>query len=345
MRNVLIIGPDFYHYNTSLKEAFERLGVAARVVSYDERLIKDLLLRNYYRVLRLAGKDAERIYEDTLNMRILDTYHEFQPELVLVIKGTRIDRETLEAMKASRLVLWMMDSILRIPQALKNVDVFDAVFLFEKDDVAALAERGITGHYLPLGYDETIYHPLDKEVSLKEKDIDIAFVGDIYEAREILLERLIHDFNGKRIRIYGRYLGLDRPKRFVKYLLQGRHRHFMNREVSPEEVNRIYQKSRIVLNMHHDQNRYSCNPRTFEILGSGALQVVDRKDFLVENLADGLVMYEDFGDLRKKVEDILKDPSRYEGIRKNGHAYAIQHHTFKARVGQILEVLEKENKV
>lgn len=339
MQRVLIIGPDFYHYNTSLKDAFEAMGMTARIVSYDERLIKDVLLRNYYRLLRLAGKDAERIYENRLNRRILETYRAFQPELVLVIKGTRIDRETLEAMKGSRLVLWMMDSILRIPQAMKNVDVFDAVFLFEKDDGEALAQRGITGHYLPLGYDESIYHPLEKETGLKEKDIDITFVGDIYEAREVLLERLIQDFKGRRLRFYGRYLGLDRPKRFIPYIFKGRRRIFMNREVSPDEVNRIYQRSRIVLNMHHDQNRYSCNPRTFEILGSGALQVVDRKDFLVENLADGLVMYKDYEDLRKKVGDILKDPSRYEDIRRIGHASAVEFHTFKARVERILEVL------
>lgn len=339
MQNVLIIGPDFYHYNTSLKEAFETMGMTARVVSYDERLIKDIFLRNYYRILRLLGKDAERIYEDRLNRRILETYHELKPELVLVIKGTRIDRVTLKAMKGSRLVLWMMDSILRIPQALENADVFDAVFLFEKDDVDALAGRGITGHYLPLGYDESIYHPLEKEMSLMAKEIDITFVGDVYEAREVLVERLIQDFRGKKIRIYGRYLGLDRPKRYGKYLFQGRHRHFMNREVSPEEVNRIYQKSRIVLNMHHDQNRYSCNPRTFEILGSGALQVVDRKDFLVENLADGLVMYEDYEDLRKKVGEILKDPLKYEEIRRRGQSRAVESHTIRARVIRILEVL------
>ena len=160
-----------------------------------------------------------------------------------------------------------------------------------------------------------------------------------YPERQVILDRLLADFPGRRFRFVGRYVRYREPRTWLKYVerkLDGpARRAYWNGEVTPAEVNRLYARSKVVLNIHHKQSREGCNPRVFEIMGSGAFQLVDANAYLREHFTGTLAMYEGYDQLRGLVAHYLADPSAREAEAARSQAAAAPH-TFDRRVASLL---------
>src|SRR5262249_39062578 len=149
------------------------------------------------------------------------------------------------------------------------------------------------------------YHPLEGVA----QDVDVGFVGSPYRNRIQTIERLLRDFPERSFCVYGRYTRYTEPKtwsRFLSIQLDPRRRKvYANRVITPLEINRLYARSKIALNIHRKGAQYGCNPRVFEIMGSGAFQITDANGYIEEHLSGVVCLYNDYTELRSLVAKYL----------------------------------------
>ena len=208
--------------------------------------------------------------------------------------------------------------------------------MFEKTDVEKLKKEGIESFFLPLALDESVYSPINNQ----KKDIDLLFVGNLNSKRQSILEKLIKDFLRLNIQIYGGYVGLIPSERHFKYYFKGYKKYYKNKSITPNEVNKLYSRTKIAINIHHEQSKYGCNPRFFEILGTKTFQLVDNNKFIDEYFFDKVVSYKSYSDLKNKIEKYLFDDITRSIIAEKGYQEVIKNHTFKQRIGYILSKLD-----
>lgn len=98
----------------------------------------------------------------------------------------------------------------------------------------------------------------------------------------------------------------------------------------------LYHRSKICLNIHVESNK-DLNPRTFEILGAGALELVDtREDFRQLIPGKDLVVYKDEDDMISKIDHILSHYEDYQPIIESGHKKAMEHYSMHKSLEKIL---------
>ena len=338
-RTAMVIGPAFHGYNRSIAQVLGRAGFEAKVV--DSPLTSPSGLVNRVRI-DLAGKlgvDRYKVaWRADYNRRLVEAHRARRPELVLVIRGSWVDPPTLEAMAGSTRAIWFQDMFYRSNADPGLLRAADKVFVFEGSDVRrTLEEYGVESHFLPMGFDPADYYP----VPGVERDIDVSFVGMPYSERRVILDRLLADFPGRRFRFVGRYVRYREPRTWLKYVerkLDGpARRAYWNGEVSPSAVNQLYARSKVVLNIHHKQSQEGCNPRVFEIMGSGAFQLVDANAYLRDHFTGTLAMYEGYDQLRGLVAHYLADPAARDSEAARSLAAAAPH-TFDRRISTLLDV-------
>jgi spore maturation protein CgeB len=345
---VLIAGPvpDFeINYNQSIARAFQSCGFSTHVLDYyvttppgfTNRLRIDLPL------LFGVTKYYDR-YVQFFNDKLLSTYKEFRPDLVLMVRGCKAAESTLKAMASSVRVIWFQDAVQRSGDFVRRSDSgldllhhYQHVFVFEASDAPWLAKNhGVRANFLPMAFDPDVHHP----VPAARKDIDVFFVGFPYPKRRVILERLVEDFPDRNLRFYGRYLRykqLSSWKRYVRYASNGYRRYFINKTVNPRNVNGYYARSKICINIHHDQSNEGCNPRVFEIMGAGAFQLVDDIPYVRGTMSDVLTTYEDYHELRSQIAYYLDHEVEREASARRGYEFALRNHTFLHRIKAILD--------
>lgn len=342
-RRALLIGPDFFGYNQSIAQALEARGYATTVIDSPTHTPKGWLNRLRIDLAGALGvrRYAERWRRD-FNARVARTGAALSPDLLLVVKGDWVEPETFRDIPARRRAIWFHDAARRSGRRhLELARLADAAFVFEKSDVAALRAEGVEDvRFLPMGFDPARY----RDEGRAEKDVDLCFVGRMYPEREALLTRLSDELPEIRMEVWGRYVRYREPRTWRLWLarrLDARQaRTWRNRNITPEQVNDLYNRSRIVLNIHHAQSQEGCNPRTFEIMGAGAFQIADANRYIRETFGDGIVRYEDPAALAPLVRSWLARDAE----RAAKAAWARREsakHTFDARVADLLAALEE----
>jgi len=326
---VLLIGPKCFNYNQSIASSFDSVKFDVLVIDYAEQYGRINLINQ---ILYFFSKDRIAATEKLLvrlNKFILSTYYNYHPDIVLVIKGDTIKEKTVAKMKDSKNILWMLDGIFYNPQSIKLADKMDAVFLFEKTDVEKVKLYNKNAYYLPSAFDDQIF----KKLHLK-KDIDILFIGTLHESRIKLLEKLHDEFPKLVMKVFcERYRFYKTPIKYIKSLTD---KVFINKFVTPVEANKLYNRAKICLNMHHEQSAYGINPRFFEILGANALQFVDQKPFIEEFFPDfDIPTYKTEEELFKMIR--LHFNANREEENKKLYETVSKYHTYKNRIDYLLE--------
>lgn len=334
MNRVLIIGPSFFYFNQSIANAFEELGFEAEIVSFDEPL-HPFHLKN--KILHKFSHNKERLKSKSrklFNATIRERFDRFSPDLVFIYNGDILEAETIHYFRIrAKVAIWMLDGLSHHPRSETLSPLVDAYFCFEQEDVDTLRQKGITAHFLPQACDTRIYHPL----GLK-KDIDILFVGALYgyPKRIEYLKAVVDHFPDKKIEIYGVYKPIY--KNPIKWLLREKRAFYKNKNVSPSEVNRLYNRSKICLNIHHEQSVNGANPKVFEIAGASAFQLVDWNPYIES------VFPEDMIATFQTKEELIELIERYlqEGIEiqpTQNYDNAIMNNTFKKRIEEAIRII------
>lgn len=327
MKRVLISGPRYYNFLSSVRDAFSRAGYETEVEGYD------VPLNPYSPAARLKWKfcpDRERLLDDSSERwcsYIRGRFNEIKPDVVFILNGDIFDTATLDYFRSlAKVALWFFDARERLPRALWHVDHVDAFFCFDQRDVEWYAAQGRKAHFLPQACDTSIYRPL----GLK-KDIDILFVGNMYHspARKEAVLNIIERFSDRKIEIYG----LFQPwyKGILKWIARPYRRIIKNVNIAPANVNELYNRSRVVLNIHEEHQKDGANPRVFEVCGAGTYQICNRNPYIAGLFPDGEVgLYDDKDGMLEMIEEALHRDTAADAAR----AFAVVkgNHTFDERI-------------
>lgn len=308
-KKVLIIGPDFFGYNDAIAQAFLSLGYQAEVLNItDKKTLKSFFIKS-----------------NEVNNYLKTCKQKF--ELILIIKGTFLNRELLNLLKlkTSKLFLWLMDDFKRFEcELLPILSVFDHVFTFQSKDLPAISCQNDACSYLPL-----CATPVGNKAS---KTVDISFVGSLYGGRDFNLNLFFSKIKKGNHIVYG---GFDLFRIFkmldcyfkYKFLRQ----YLKYGVLKYEKYINLLLKSKVVINIHSDLQT-GLNMRAFECYHSSTPQVIIGKNL------DKI----DFGPTSIYVESIDEAIKAADYLLDNQHVFINklkEEHSFTCRVSSIIELL------
>ncbi|MDR0437672.1 MAG: DUF3880 domain-containing protein, partial [Bacteroidales bacterium] len=304
MSKIFIIGPSYFNFNQSLKNAFQTLGWDVYLESYDEPIHPFSGRLKWQHKFSLNREKLRKKHIAKYQNYITSQFLKFDPDLVLVLNGAILKSETLTLFRqTAKVVLWMYDSVFRYPKCISHIDFVDYAFFYEQKDVEYYSKLGKKAYFLPQAADVNLYYPIKNK-----KTIDILFVGVLYQyqKRITLLTKIVEKFSTQSINIVGRYKPIE--KNIFKWLFREKKHIFTNRNVTPIEVNKLYNQSRMVLNIHHETQIEGANPKVFEICASGVYQICDYNPYIASLFPNGEIgLYKNEQELFRLIEDALKN--------------------------------------
>lgn len=335
-RTVLIIGPNYFNFPQATKAAFEREGWNTSVDLYDTPVHPYTTLMKWRYKLSLNKERIRQRSKDKYNDHVLEVFRNTRPQLVFVMNGEPVFDSTLDAMRQeSKVVVWLFDNRDRLPDALSHIDHSDLLLCYEQEDVDWYASQGKKAYFLPQACDTATYHPVECP-----KDIDILFIGNLYTSpkRMQTMQAVVEKFCGKyHIEVYGRY----KPwyKGFFTWLTREHREIYKNDMVAPAKVNELYNRARVVLNIHQELQKDGANPRTFEIPGSGAWQICDYNPYIQKLFGpDEIGIYHDQEELFALIEKGLNQDMT--ACAQKARNKVLEQHTYDVRVREILKTLK-----
>ena len=163
MKKILLIAPDFNNYTEIFSNSIDKCGYNAISLSFSAYDWRTAVCKLFH----CSDKKIIDKKKTIFNKRILELYKEINPEFVIVIRGDFMERETLSSITCPK-AIWLYDSVSRYPDMMENWELYDLHYVFEESDVLKLKEKNKESVFLPLGYDEQKYYPINtntKDVS------------------------------------------------------------------------------------------------------------------------------------------------------------------------------------
>jgi len=280
--------------------------------------------------------------------RLLAECENVRPDVLLIIKGANLRPATLRRIKRRvkpLLINWFGDSLLT-PGTWRLVERSSAVydFFFIIDDTRALDLVRVRAPHvftLPFGCDPEFHRPsslTDEERSLYGSRV--AFVGTVIPSRERALET-VREFGlkiwGPSRDSWGTWDPATSPVGA----------HWQGRPAYGEEAVKIYAASDITLDIHFllGESLPICNvtARVFEVPACGGFLLTNACDQIEQFYSIGteMICYRSLEELCRLVAHYLAHPDERREITARGQRRARQQHTFKRRLEEMFEILER----
>ncbi|SEU18671.1 spore maturation protein CgeB [Paenibacillus sp. NFR01] len=273
-----------------------------------------------------------------------------KPDAVLVMNGLHVFPEDhldqIDEIRAMGIptAIWFADD----PYFTEDTSVicghYDHVFTHELGCVEFYYLLGAKSvHYLPLCVNPEMFYP---RRTGPEHQNDIVFIGNAFHNRTQLFDELAPFLKGKKVVIAGGFWErLTRFEQLSPFIKSG----FM----PPEETANYYSGAKLVINIHRpweggqdNRNSYqipsrSINPRTYEISACGTMQLTDIREDLGNYYRAGrdLDTYGSVEELKRKIEYYLSHEKERRQLALQGLQTTLRHHTFTARLPQLLDVI------
>jgi spore maturation protein CgeB len=279
-----------------------------------------------------------RLLGETIIARVRD----FKPDLVFAMAQSPVAPPLLKALKAEvpLVAYWFVEEfqVLTYWQELApEVDVF---FTLQKEPFfTELKNRGVKNFAcLPLAADLEAYHPM--ELTPEEKrhfGSAVSFVGAGYYNRRQFFQGLT-DFDFK---IWGSEWVLNSS---LGSCIQNQ-----AARVSEEDSNKIFNATRINLNLHsspfhagiNPQGDY-LNPRVFDLAGCGAFQLVDWRSHLSEFFIPDkeVAVFTSLAECREKISFYLAHDDERRQMAAAARERVLKEHTYAKRLAGALEIIQ-----
>jgi spore maturation protein CgeB len=201
-----------------------------------------------------------------------------------------------------------------------------------------LQGRGCRGaHYLPMACDPSIHQPLALTPQEHQAySSDVSFVGAGYYNRRNFFQGLL-DFD---LKIWGSdWQGCPA----LNSVLQRD-----GARISTEESVKIFTASTINLNLHSSPYHEGVNPhgdyvnpRTFELAGCGAFQLMDHRALLPDlfRVGEELVCFSTLTEARRLIAYYGTHADERHAMAGRARARALKDHTYEQRMQEMLEVI------
>ncbi|MBX7144824.1 MAG: glycosyltransferase [Oligoflexia bacterium] len=236
-------------------------------------------------------------------------------------------------------VLWFVEDYTRFTYWKDIAQYYDFVFTIQKGECIEAIRGAGAGevHYLPTAFDPFVHRPLVlSEEEKKTWGSPVSFVGAGYHNRQQVFASMA-EFP---LKLWGTEWPACRP---FDRLVQDN-----GRRLTPEEYVKIFSATDVNINLHSSTERDGVdpfgdfvNPRTFELAGCGAFQLVDQRSLLGEVFEDGkeLISFANPNDLRDKVRYYMQHPEERAQIAAAGRERAMREHTYAMRLKRMLSII------
>lgn len=325
-----------------LEQSFKSIGVDVRIfISEDFRENCSYL---HKKLDKLGCKFFRKEYNRQKRLELYNLIQKFSPDKILFVNFPHdiypisyID----ELKQHLSVIFWFVDVL---PQKKFFEDYFHnaKVFVYEKKDADELKNKypNLRVKYLPVGYSDA-YADGGVSVASSHGLIDIAFIGTPYKNRLLLLDYLAKNAlrEGWNLKIIGPFYQANHFwKKFIfKHRYPELFPFIINKSISSFEAAKIYRTSKICLNIHLEKN-HSLNPRTFEIMASGAFELIDRRDdyhgFLTPN--EDLVDFSTPDEMIDKIRYFLTHDEERNAIANAGQQKVCPTFSMKELIHAIL---------
>lgn len=330
MSRVLLVSPSFHGYSSSIANALRRLGHDVMVCHYDAAAtpVEQAWVRASVELPGRLGIPPEPRKARMATQRALEALDESRPEVVLVVKGDRLEADFFDALDGVagrprvRRALWLYDEIRRTRHTHDSLARYDGVASYSAADVDSLSTQGLTAVHVPLAYDPS-YDP-----AAQPRLLDTVFIGARYPVREELLKHLVTA--GLPVRAYGRDWS-EHPYDRLRTWSWRRPTVPGFRELPRREAYEVMTSAASTVNSHGDQDGFTM--RTFEACGVGAVQLIDRAD-VSEFYEPGreVAVFSDADELVELAQRAVGDERWAAGLRESGRRRTLDEHTFDHRV-------------
>ncbi|MDC3022563.1 glycosyltransferase [Candidatus Pelagibacter sp.] len=294
------------HYNTGrrINNGFIRLG--HNVLSLSDRDI----LHNNKSLRDLKG-------HNNLQKKILDTYDNFKPDLIILGHADKVSLFTLEKMKKLdknlKIAQWFLDPLSKYGPDHKNNSkrILDKTKLLDKTflttDPNSLPLKIPNAHFIP--------NPCDKSFEILENykkkcDFDVFFAmshgvhrGELKKGksddREIFINKLIKKNKDVKFDVYG--MNNVQPVWGEQFL---------------KKISNCY----MGINLSRGKPiKYYSSDRIAQLIGNGLLTFIDEKTYLSDFFnKDEIVFYKNLDDLSYKIKKYKKDVKTRKKIARLG---------------------------
>ncbi|MCC6931770.1 MAG: glycosyltransferase [Deltaproteobacteria bacterium] len=320
-----------------LEMAFRQLN--QRVYGYDLSCFMD-----GYRNLGKYFQSQKRIdalqsqYVELLSQMVIEGIEEKPVDLLVCVAQAPLSPKVLTKIREKGIitVMWFMEDCRRFTAWQQISRYFDYMFIIQKEPYLTMVESAGAGRaiYLPMACSPQVHTPL--ELSAEESarwGSDISFLGAGYHNRQQIFASLVQ----RDFKIWGTQWPTGYP--FDKLVQE------QGRRLDPKEYVKIFNASKININLHSSVERDGVepngdfiNPRTFELASSGAFQLVDNRLHLEELFTPGkeLATFADRHELEEKIDYYLAHPEKRKAMAAAGRERALKEHTYVQRLKDML---------
>lgn len=288
---------------------------------------------------RLLKKISREGFLSHIDNSLIESVKSFKPDIFLTIFGFDHRKTVIEKIKSMGIITicWWLNDPFQFKRSAAQAAAYDYYFTNSKGSINEYKIKGLKNvFYLPVGCYPSVHRKL---MDINHKKYDICFAGDWGPKREEVLSSLALGFN---VFIFGPWEKKKIKKDSVLANSIAKDRCF-----SPEEMVRIFNQSKIVLNIHSWFGKWDhgTNPRIFEANGCGAFQICDYKDEIPElyEPEKEIVLYKSIEELKEKLSFFLTREKERNDIAEKGFLKTINHHTYEHRLKEMFLIAKISN--
>lgn len=284
-------------------------------------------------------EQLENAFLNNISQAIYAKVEHAEPDLVLSLAQAPLNRATLRRLERDKVVtaMWFVEDYRLFTYWRAFAPSYDLFFTIQKDPLLdALKAEGAHGVYLPLAALPSFHRPLVLDAAEQRRfGSDVSFLGAGYPNRRVAFRQL----TDVDLKIWGTEWDGEG--------LLARHVQASGARIEPEDAVKIFNASRINLNLHSSVRSDTpvapgdfVNPRTFELAACGAFQLVDERALLPELFAaDELATFTDMDGLRAAIGHYLAHPEDRAVLAAKARARVLAEHTYQQRVRDMLEAV------
>ncbi len=248
---------------------------------------------------------------------------QFKPDVVYSHNLKIVSLESLDRIKKmTKILVGQIASPLPDENFLKKYDLILSSF---PHYVQRFKELGIAGDYFNLGFEESILSTLRKT----KDQYDTVFIGTLGGKHTKGLDIFEYISNHIKLDLWG-------PDSYITKNYHG--------EAWGHEMFNILYNSKIAINRHIDvAENYANNMRLYEATGSGTMLITDAKPNLNDLFEAGkeVETYSSKEELLKKIEYYLIHDDERKAIAQAGQKRTFRDHTYRVRMVQLVQILER----
>lgn len=337
-------------FNQALRKAFEQNKVEVLTNSNRyklNRLIGALPLRKISPVQDWERRHCLRKYNEELFRQVKLA----RPDIFLVFNESLLFPETITRIKTECKCMMVCcvgddpwDSIRWVADFPHSLKFFDVIFSGEPAwdiNIRKVAPKAVI-HWHYGGYDPDVFFSIeDSEITEAERQklsCQLSFTGSSYGTRAEGAYRsdilsFVSDYD---LKIWGG----DKWQYRFKYLPELA-RCYQGERLSFDELRKLYNLSKINLNLPAPQVVSTFQPRVFEIAACKGFQIIDKRDKLFDLFdEDCIVTFDTIGELREKIDYYLSHETERYDMAKKLYEIVWQRYTWSNWAGEILQVIK-----